>query len=143
MQRHRLNFSKYNSQFYFSILGNYKLSATLNEVTNWNYRVIDQRLIVIKTKNEKGHKAAALDILTNLPFAITIPENIPMESIESEKEYLAHLKVYTSKNLQGIDKDFVNFFETLDIDQAIEDFIKAYWIYPDKIKFELIEVEEP
>ena len=143
MQRHRLNFSKYNSQFYFSILGNYKLSATLNEVTNWNYRVIDQRLIVIKTKNEKVHKAAALDILTNLPFAITIPENIPMESIESEKEYLAHLKVYTSKNLQGIDKDFVNFFETLDIDQAIEDFIKAYWIYPDKIKFELIEVEEP
>jgi hypothetical protein len=137
------NFSKYNSQLYFSILGNYKLSATLNEDTSWNFRVSDQRLIVIKTKNEKVHKAAALDILTNLPFAITIPENISIENLEQEKEYLAHLKVYTSKNLQGIDKDFVNFFEALDIDQAIEDFIKAYWIYPDKIKFELIEVEEP
>ena len=119
------------------------MSATLNEDTNWNFRVSDQRLIVIKTKNEKVHKAAALDILTNLPFAITIPENIPIENIEPEKEYLVHFKVYTSKNLQGIDKDFVNFFEALDIDQAIEDFIKAYWIYPDKIKFELIEVEEP
>jgi hypothetical protein len=137
------NFSKYNSQLYFSILGNYKLSATLNEDTSWNFRVSDQRLIVIKTKNEKVHKAAALDILTNLPFAITIPENISIENLEQEKEYLAHLKVYTSKNLQGIDKDFVNFFEALDIDQSIEDFIKAYWIYPDKIKFELIEVEEP
>ena len=119
------------------------MSATLNEDTNWNYRVSDQRLIVIKTKNEKVHKVAALDILTNLPFAINIPENTLMESLESEKEYLAHFKVYTSKNLQGIDKDFVNFFEALDIDQAIEDFIKAYWIYPDKIKFELVEVEEP
>jgi hypothetical protein len=137
------NFSKYNSQLYFSILGNYKLSATLNEDTSWNFRVSDQRLIVIKTKNEKVHKAAALDILTNLPFAITIPENISIENLEQEKEYLAHLKVYTSKNLQGIDKDFINFFEALDIDQSIEDFIKAYWIYPDKIKFELIEVEEP
>jgi hypothetical protein len=119
------------------------LSATLNDYTNWNYRISDQRLIVIKTKNEKVHKAAALDILTNLPFTITIPENTPMESLDNEKEYLAHLKVFTSKNLQGIDKDFANFFEALDIDQSIEDFIKAYWIYPDKIKFELIEVEEP
>ncbi len=119
------------------------MSATLNENTNWNYRVSDQRLIVIKTKNEKILKAAALDILTNLTFAINIPQNIPMESLENEREYLAHLKVYTSKNLQGIDKEFVNFFEALDIDQAIEDFIKAYWIYPDKISFELIEVEEP
>ena len=119
------------------------MSATLNENTNWNYRITDQRLIIVKTKNQNVRKAAALDILTNLPFAISIPENMPMENLESEKEYLAHLKVYTSKNLQGIDKDFVNFFEALDIDQAIEDFIKAYWIYPDKIRFELVEVEEP
>jgi hypothetical protein len=122
---------------------NYKLSATLNEDTDWNYRISDQRLIVIKTKNVKVRKAAAIDVLTNLPVAINIPENIAVESLESEKEYLAHLNVYTSKNLQGIDKDFFNFFEALDIDQAVEDFIKAYWIYPDKIKFELVEVEEP
>ena len=119
------------------------MSATLNEGTNWNFRVSNERLIVIKTKSEKVRKVAALDILTNLPFAINIPENTAIENLESEKEYFAHLKVYTSKNLQGIDKDFVNFFEALDIDQAIEDFIKAYWIYPDKISFELIEVEEP
>ena len=98
---------------------------------------------MIKTKNKNVHKAAALDILTNLPFAINIPENIPMENLQPEKEYLAQLKVYTSKNLEGIDEEFINFFDVIDIDQAIEDFIKAYWIYPSKIRFELFEVEEP
>jgi hypothetical protein len=44
--------------------------------------------------------------------------------------------------MEGIDKDFIGFFEAIDIDQNIEDFIKAYWIYPDKIRFELVEVEE-
>ena len=43
----------------------------------------------------------------------------------------------------GVDEDFINFFEALDIDQSIEDFIKAYWIYPSKIRFELAEIEEP
>ena len=66
-----------------------------------------------------------------------------MEELAPEKEYLAQLNVYTSKNLEGIDKEFVDFFGTLDIDQAIEDFIKAYWIYPRKIRFELAEIEEP
>lgn len=98
---------------------------------------------MIKTKNEKVRKAAVLDVLTNLPFAINVPENIPMENLQPEKEYLAHLKVYTSNNLEGIDKDFINFFEALDIDQATEDFIKAYWIYPSKIRFELADLEEP
>lgn len=119
------------------------MSAALNQDTDWNYRKIDQRLIVIKTKNEKVRKAAVLDVLTNLPFAINVPENIPMENLQPEKEYLAHLKVYTSNNLEGIDKDFINFFEALDIDQATEDFIKAYWIYPSKIRFELADLEEP
>jgi hypothetical protein len=66
-----------------------------------------------------------------------------MIELQSEKEYLAQLKVYTSKNIDGIDKEFIDFFDSLDIDQAIEDFIKAYWIYPSKILFELSEIEEP
>ncbi len=88
------------------------------------------------------HKAAALDVLTNLSFAIEVPENIPMEDLQLEKEYLAQLKVYTSKILGGIDKEFFNFFEALDVDQAMEDFIKSYWVYPSKIRFELVEVED-
>ncbi|HEX7483146.1 MAG TPA: hypothetical protein VF350_06740 [Candidatus Bathyarchaeia archaeon] len=119
------------------------MSATLNQDTNWNYRKTDQRLIVIKTKNENVRKAATLDVLTNLTFAVNVPENISMESLIPEKEYLAQLKVYTSKSLEGIDKEFINFFDALDVDQALEDFIKAYWIYPSKIRFELIDLEEP
>lgn len=119
------------------------MSASLNQDTNWNYRKIDQRLIVVKTKNANVRKAAALDVLTNLPFAMNIPENIDMENLQPENEYLAQLKVYTSKSLEGIDEEFINFFDELDVDQAIEDFIKAYWVYPSKIRFELADVEEP
>lgn len=45
--------------------------------------------------------------------------------------------------MEGVDADFVDFFEALDVDQDIEDFIKAYWIYPNKMRFELVEIEEP
>ena len=68
---------------------------------------------------------------------------ISMQELSVGKEYLANLRVYTSKNLEGVDGDFIDFFEDLDVDQSIEDFIKAYWIYPSKIRFELIDVEEP
>jgi hypothetical protein len=119
------------------------LSASLNQETEWNFRKTDQRLIVVKTKNANINKAAVLDVLTNLSFALEIPENIPIENLHLEKEYLAQLKVYTSKSLEGIDKEFFNFFDALDVDQDIENFIKAYWVYPTKIRFELIEVEEP
>ena len=94
-------------------------------------------------KNENVRKAAATDVLTNLPFAINVPENIPMENLQTEKEYLAQLKVYTSNNLEGIDEEFFNFFDAVDIDQALDDFIKAYWVYPSKIRFELADLEEP
>ena len=66
-----------------------------------------------------------------------------MENLHPEKEYLVQLKVYTMKSLEGIDKEFINFFDELDVDQAIEDFISAYWVYPSKICFELTDVEEP
>jgi len=56
---------------------------------------------------------------------------------------LATVNVYSSNNLEGVDKDFVNFFSALDINQSIEDFLKTYWIYPGKIRFELVKVEEP
>ena len=110
---------------------------------NWNYRKIDQRRIVIKTKNQTVRKADALDLLTNLPISLNLLENISMVNLQLEKEYLAQLKVYTSKNLEGIDNEYVNFFDALDIDQSIEDFIIAYRSYPNKIRFDLVDVEEP
>ena len=102
-----------------------------------------QRLIVVKTKAESVRKAAALDVLTNLSISLNIPNEFAMEDLAANKEYLATLKVYTSDNLKGVDEEFTNFFNALDVDQNVEDFIKAYWVYPDKIRFELVEVEEP
>jgi hypothetical protein len=119
------------------------LSASFNEESDWNYRKIEQRLVVVKTKNVDIRKTAVLDVLTNLSFAVEVPEAISMEELQPEKEYLVQLKVYTSKDLDGVDMEFYNFFSALDVDQGVEDFIKAYWAYPSKIRFELGGVEEP
>ena len=121
------------------------MSASLDTATDWNFRVFDKRLIVVKSKSESEgvRKAAVLDVLTNLTFAVEVPDMISLDELNLDQEYMANLRVYTTKNAEGIDADFINFFEAIDVDQSIEDFIKAYWVYPSKIRFELVEVEEP
>jgi hypothetical protein len=107
----------------------------------WNYRISDRRPILTKAKNDRMRKIVALDLSTGLPFVLEAADALSMESVEVEKEYMALFKVYTSQNIKGIDSEFIEFFEVLDVDQAAEDFIKAYWIYPDRVKLELVEVE--
>ena len=119
------------------------MSDSLDVESDWNFRVFDKRLVVVKAKNVNVRKVAVLDVLTSLPFAVEVPDLISMEELTVGTEYLANLRVYTSKNLEGVDEDFTDFFEALDVDQSIEDFMNAYWIYPSKIRFELIDVEEP
>jgi hypothetical protein len=119
------------------------LSASLDVESDWNFRIFEKRLIVVKTKNENIRKVAVLDVLTNLMFTVQVPESIPLAQLTTNQEYLFNLRVLTSKSIDEVDKDFVGFFEALDIDQAMEDFIKAYWVYPTKVRFQLIEVEEP
>ena len=102
------------------------MSASLDVGSDWNFRVFDKRLVVVKAKNESVRKVAVLDVLTNLPFAVEMPDSISMQELSVGKEYLVNLRVYTSKNLEGVDNDFTDFFKDLDVDQSIEDFIKAY-----------------
>lgn len=96
-----------------------------------------------KNQEWKRTKTAVLNVLTNLMFAVKSPEMVSMTELKVEKEYLANLRVYTSKNPKGVEGDLINFFEAVDIDQNSEDFIRAYWIYPSKMRFELIDMEEP
>ncbi len=110
---------------------------------DWNFRVFGKRQIIVKTKNENVGKVAALDVVTNLAIAIEVSDKVEIKSVDVGREYLANLEVYTSKNLAGIDKEFVDFFEALDVDQSMDDFIKAYWVYPGKIRFVLESLEEP
>jgi hypothetical protein len=86
-------------------------------------------------------KTVAIDLPTDLPFAFEISENVPVKSVNVEKQFSATLKVYTSKNMEDIEEEFVEFFEVLDADQSFEDFIEAYWIYPTRIAFELTRIE--
>jgi hypothetical protein len=119
------------------------LSAALSQKTDWNYRVVEYRLIRVKTKNEAARRVAVVDILTNLPIALNVAPDLPMEKLQTGKEYLANINVYTSKDARGVSKDFQSFFQALDVNQGIEDFIKAYWVYPGKIRFLLTDAEEP
>jgi hypothetical protein len=119
------------------------VSWSRSDYAEWNYRVTDRRLVILKAKNVNLHKMAVMDVVTNLPFTIEGHERDVLESLSTEKEYLVDLKVYSSTNVEDVDSEFVNFFEVLDVDQKIEDFIRAFWIYPTKIRFELVEIEEP
>ncbi len=97
---------------------------------------------MVKTKNTGVRKIAVLDVETNLMFAVEVPAEIDFESIKEGKNYMFDLKVYTSKKVDDVEGEFVAFFEAADISQKLEDFIRAYWVYPSKIRFDLFEAEE-
>ena len=54
-----------------------------------------------------------MDALTNIMFMVEVPadSSTPLEQLEPGKEYLFNLKVLTSKNLDSIKPDAINFFE--------------------------------
>jgi hypothetical protein len=95
----------------------------------------------VKSKNEEERTIAALDILSNLPFALEASQSLSLEKIEVEESYFASLKVYIAQNVSGVSPELVEFFAVLDVDQSIEDFLRAYRLYPRLIKFELVEAE--
>jgi len=95
----------------------------------------------VKAKNDKVRKVSVIDILTKSPFPLEAPTYFPIETLEVEKGYFVTFKEYTLKNMKDVNSDFVEFFETVDVDQSVEDFLKAYWLYPNYIKFELDEAE--
>ena len=109
--------------------------------TDWNFRIFAQRNVQIKAKNADSRKIVATDLLTKTPITIKIPQEVPIEPIEIEKQYIVSLKIYTLKSIEGIDERYVEFFEILDVDQSIDDFIKIFWTYPNHIRFVLAEIE--
>jgi hypothetical protein len=122
------------------------LSASLNIESDWNFRVLEKRLVVVKTKAENVGKVAVLDATTNLMFTIEVKDGVsqtPITQLTAGKEYLFNIRVLTSKNLEDVKPDAISFFEAVDIEQSMDDFIKAYWLYPSKIRFQLVEAEEP
>lgn len=95
----------------------------------------------MKAKNNSVRKVSAIDALTNSPFPLEAAEDFPLETLELDKAYYATFKVYTRKDVKDVGSDFVEFFTAVDVDQSVEDFIKAYWLFPAYIRFELEEAE--
>ncbi len=109
--------------------------------SKWNYRIEASRQVAVKAKNDQVRKVSVVDILMNAPFPLEAPEGFPLESVEVQKSYFVTFRVYTLKNVKDVGGDFVEFFEAVDVDQSVVDFIKAYWLYPDYIRFDLVEAE--
>jgi hypothetical protein len=129
-----------------SVLWMIFLSASLNVESDWNFRVLEKRLVVVKTIAQNIGKVAVLDVASNVMFSVEVKENVsvtPISRLTAGKEYYFNIRVLTSKNLDDIKEDAISFFEAVDIDQSMDDFIKAYWLYPSKIRFQLTEAEEP
>ena len=118
------------------------MSATHDWQSDWNFRLVDSRQVKIKGKSDDVRRVSVIDILTGLPFPLVAATDFPMDSLGVDKAYFATFKVYTLKKVEGVPADFVEFFEILDVNQSIADFIKAYWLYPKYIKFELVEAEQ-
>jgi hypothetical protein len=116
-----------------------KLSGSLDKQSDWNYRTVDSRRILVKGRSDDLRKISAIDVLTGLPFPLEAPTDFNTQSLEKEKGYFVTFKIYTLKRVEEVPADFVEFFKVLDVDQKTEDFIKAYWLYPRYIKFELVE----
>jgi hypothetical protein len=117
------------------------MSASLDKKSGWNYRSTDSRRVIVKGKNADVRKVSVIDVLTGLPFPLETPTNFDVQSLDIEKGYFATFKIYTLKKVEAVPADFVEFFEVIDVDQKTEDFIKAYWLYPNYIRFELVETE--
>jgi hypothetical protein len=122
------------------------LSASLNVESGWNFRALEKRLATVKSKAEAVGKIAVQDTLTNLMFTVEVQKDIsatPITELSAGKQYLLNLRVITSQNLNDVKADAISFFQAVDIEQSIEDYIKAYWLFPSKIRFQLVEAEEP
>jgi len=122
------------------------LSASLNVESGWNFRTLEKRLVAVKSKAENVGKIAVQDVLTNLMFTVEVHKDVsamPITELSAGKEYLLNLKVLTSKNLDDVKADAISFFQAVDIEQSMDDYIKAYWLYPSKIRFQLVEAEQP
>jgi hypothetical protein len=117
------------------------MTVSNSETNGWIFRIVNKRSVIVKAKNEKIRKISAQDLTTKLSFPLEAPKDFQLDSLTVEKGYFITIKIYTSRNTANVGSDFVEFFEVLDVDQSAEDFIKAYWLYPDKIRFELVEAE--
>ncbi len=117
------------------------LSTSPDLQSKWSFRIEAIRQIVVKARNDQVRKVSVVDVLTNAPFPLETRKDFPQESLEVQRNYYATFKVYTLKDVKDVAADFVDFFEAVDVDQSVEDFLKAYWLYPNYIRFELVEVE--
>ena len=117
------------------------MSGSLDEQSDWNYRTLDSRRILVKGRSDDLRKVSVIDVLTGLPFPLEAPTDFKTKSLEKEKGYFVAFKIYTLKKAEEGPADFVEFFKVIDVDQKTEGFIKAYWLYPCYIRFELVEAE--
>lgn len=108
----------------------------------WNFRIFERREILVKGKQKGKRRIYAEDTSTKTPLILELAKDVPENSVEVGEIYTARIKVYTSKSAEGVEANFVELFQFLDVDRSIEDFLEAACCYPSFIKFELVETED-
>ncbi|MCW4006973.1 MAG: hypothetical protein NWF04_10365 [Candidatus Bathyarchaeota archaeon] len=108
----------------------------------WVFRGSDLRPIQVKAKNMQIRKIAAMDLATSLPFGLDVPEEVPVESVKVGQASIVRLKIYTAQTVEDVAPEYAELFKTQNADQPTENFLKAYWLYPKHIKFELTEIQQ-
>jgi hypothetical protein len=56
------------------------MSASTIE-SDWNFRLIEKCLVVVKTKSEPARKIAVIDVLSNLMFTVQVTEAIDIQKL--------------------------------------------------------------
>jgi hypothetical protein len=111
--------------------------------SEWNYRIIDTRIVQARRVDLDKREIDVLDVKVNLPFILEVPEKVSMEPIKVDEEYSVMLKVYTAKlTKKMVVQGLVEFFKVIDVERKFEEFLKAAFIDESLFKFELIEIEQ-
>jgi hypothetical protein len=110
--------------------------------SEWNYRIIDTRIVRTRRVDENKREIEVLDVKVNLPFVLEVPEEVSMDPVKVDEEYSVMFKVYTAKlTKKMVVQGLVEFFKVIDIERKFEEFLKAAFIDESLFKFELIEIE--
>ena len=117
--------------------------STSEKDSKWNFRIVENLRVTVDTRNKKTRKISVQDFQTKLAFIMDAATAIELKEILPKRQYLFTVNVYTAKNLEDVDANFIPLFEGIDIDYETEDFIKALNAYATKVHFELVEFTEP
>ncbi len=89
--------------------------STSEKDSKWNFRIVENRLVTVETINKKTRKISVQDFQTKLAFIVDATTAIELKEILPKRQYLFTVNVYTAKNLEDVDANFIPLFEGIEL----------------------------